>query len=862
MFSFFRHRWDWLSLSVGFLFGLFFGFFLRLLQAGIQRAWTKVRQWRERRLASKTDRFDQRYRQWLLRYLRGQHLAAPLFALEEILQPPLLLPQPPTYLPEDQTFPEDIVTLTVPFSPEWPHLSAFYRAPTLSLPQALAGGANLLLIGPPGAGKTTALFYLAWGILQQDEAVGALTEKLPLYLHAADFASLDDPESWADDLLAPLREALPSDLPDSLRDRLGQRLAAYLAHDRVLLLLDGFDELPLAAQRPVAEYVGRLLRDYPHLRIVAAAAPDFYDGLTRLGFIPLPLAPWGAEQAQRFLTQWGRQWRRHIAPNLQAAPPEVDALLLNRWLLADQPVTSPLALTLQAWAAYAGDLLGQRLSDALEAYLRRLIPQLDRVRPALHFLALELLSAGQAALPRKQIGRHVEDFTDDASLEEGPSPSEGATSLEETFPETTSAGTQEEEAEAPELASTRKVRRLLPDLLEIGLLTHHGKDRLGFAHPVIWAYLAGQGMAKSYNETPLRQGEWWAVKTQALRFAAVSGGGADWARYALEHSEAPLYRELRWLAQALPETSAAAPWRAPLLRRLADLFSDPLTPLGLRVDALIALALSGETGVGVLFRKLLTHRDAGVRRLAALGCGLLRDQKAVAALGDSLYDEDVFVQQAAALALVAIGTEDALTAVAQLLLRGNDLQRRAAAEALANHPQEGHPTLQEGATLDDLLVRRAVVYGLARIAEPWARELLEKIQLEDDEWVVRTAAAQAVEALQSQSAWIPRPPRPLHDEPWLLAFAADRGMGVPPGEAAYEVLRQCLREGDDAQVLAALGRVIFEPDHDWSAELYALLYGGTGEQQEAALLALRHLAAAGVALPNPLQYGLGKGIRQ
>ncbi len=858
MFSFFRHRWDWLSLSVGFLLGLFFGFFLRLLQAGIQRAWAKVRQWREGRLASKTDRFDQRYRQWLSRYLRGQHLAAPLFALEEILQPPLLLPQPPTYLPEDQTFPEDIVTLTVPFSPEWPHLSAFYRAPTLSLPQALAGGANLLLIGPPGAGKTTALFYLAWGILQRDEAVGALTEKLPLYLHAADFTSLDDPESWADDLLAPLREALSPDLPDPLRDRLGQRLGAYLANNRLLILLDGFDELPLAAQRPVVEYVGRLLRAYPQLRMVAAAAPDFYDGLTSLGFVPLPLAPWDAEQAQRFLTQWGRQWRRHIAPNLQAAPPEVDALLLNRWLLADQPVTTPLALTLQAWAAYAGDLLGPRLSDALEAYLRRLIPQLDRARPALHFLALELLSAGQAALPRKQIGRHV-DFAEEAP-DEAPPPSEEAEPLEAPSSEAV-AGSQEEVAEAPELASTRKVRRLLPELLEVGLLTHHGRDRVGFAHPAIWAYLAGQAMAQLHNEAPLRQGEWWAVKTQALRFAAAFGGGADWALYALERSEAPLFRELRWLAQALPETSAVAPWRAPLLRRLADLFSDPLTPLGLRIDALIALALSGETGVGVLFRKLLTHRDAGVRRLAALGCGVLRDQKAVAALSDSLYDEDLFVQQAAALALVAVGTEDALTAVAQLLLRGNDAQRRAAAEALANHPQEGHPTLQEGATLEDLLVRRAVVYGLARVAEPWARELLEKIQLEDDEWVVRTAAAQVVEALQSQAVWIPKPPGPLHDEPWLLAFAADRGMGVPPGEAAYEILRQCLREGDDTQVLAALGRVIFEPDHDWTAELYALLYGGTEEQQEAALLALRHLAAAGVALPNPLQYGLGQGIR-
>ena len=34
--------------------------------------------------------------------------------------------------------------------------------------------------------------------------------------------------------------------------------------------------------------------------------------------------------------------------------------------------------------------------------------------------------------------------------------------------------------------------------------------------------------------------------------------------------------------------------------------------------------------------------------------------------------------------------------------------RRAAAESLANDPQEGHAMLQDGATLDDILVRRAV----------------------------------------------------------------------------------------------------------------------------------------------------------
>ena len=135
------------------------------------------------------------------------------------------------------------------------------------------------------------------------------------------------------------------------------------------------------------------------------------------------------------------------------------------------------------------------------------------------------------------------------------------------------------------------------------------------------------------------------------------------------------------------------------------------------------------------------------------------------------------------------------------------------------------------------------------------------MQVEDGEWVVRAAAAQVVEALQHRASWAPQPHPALHDEPWLLAFAADQGVGVPPSDAAYDVLRDCLRLGSDEQVVAALERVVFEPHKDWSAEVYALLYGPKWEQREAALLTLRYLAASGAELPDPLRYGLGRGAR-
>jgi hypothetical protein len=69
-----------------------------------------------------------------------------------------------------------------------------------------------------------------------------------------------------------------------------------------------------------------------------------------------------------------------------------------------------------------------------------------------------------------------------------------------------------------------------------------------------------------------------------------------------------------------------------------------------------------------------------------------------------------------------IVAEESLEQVATALLHGDDDLRRASAEAFANHPEEGYPLLRDGVTLDDLLVRRATVFGLFRIGDTLAEK--------------------------------------------------------------------------------------------------------------------------------------------
>ena len=87
--------------------------------------------------------------------------------------------------------------------------------------------------------------------------------------------------------------------------------------------------------------------------------------------------------------------------------------------------------------------------------------------------------------------------------------------------------------------------------------------------------------------------------------------------------------------------------------------------------------------------------------------------------------------------------------MAQTLLHADEDLRRAAAKSLANDPKEGHAMLKDGVTMEDILLRRAIVYGLGRVDEPWSTELLQKMRVEDEQWVVRNSANEVLEARKS-----------------------------------------------------------------------------------------------------------------
>ena len=843
-----------ISFVIGFVSGVLFTWLLGRVRPLFAQVREGAKERREAAQVRRTSGLEDNHRRITLRRAQGMHLAASLFSLDDILQEPRLLAPPARVEPGVVGIQEDIISQTLPYMPAWTELAAIYRAPTIGVAEAIAGGSNIVLVGTAGAGKTVALAHLASlaANLKIRLDPNSELEAVPYLYHLAD---LQLPVDGSRDPASPIINAATEHAPVFDLRRLPGFIQQTLKSGQALLLIDGFDELDPAGQGQVVDWFNALLQAYPNVRIVTTGCPNQLHGLIRLGFSPLALIAWDPPRVSRFIQQWGELWSRTSALESlnQTGAEEVDPILLNTWLTVDNSGLTPFELTLKVWGAYAGDSLGSRVLDAIATHVRRLAPSGTPVA-ALELLAMQVVLTLQPIFDPRKARSWVKqyDIVEDK-------PIEGAEPVLQ-------AGVEED----PALSDSQKIRGrrsktveavptygLLSKMVESGLLISHSNNKMRFLHPVLNGYLAGQAIGDNDADTTLLALPDWDGKTIALRYLAARGDASAVADIMLKESDLPLHNSSLAVARWLRDAPREITWRSKAFASLLAILQAEGQPSGLRGQAMAAFVTSGDPGAATLFRQLLSSRSFELLPLAALGSGALKDAKAIDALEELMQAPVGSVRRAICLALVAIGTEKSLEGVARALLQGDEDLRRAAAEALANDPVEGHAILREGATLQDILVRRAVVHGLARVGQPWAMETLQRMQVEDDQWAVRNLATQYLEQLQNLDTRVPRPLSTPSETPWVIAFAGKQKMGVPRGGPATDLLLSAFKQGDTEERLAALPYLKRVANEGIIAALYNAMYGEDPEVREAAYLAVEEIGADGFKLPHPNQFGLG-----
>jgi HEAT repeat protein len=845
---------DPLSFAIGFVAGVLFTWLLSRARPLLTQIRENAKEQRQAAQTRRTSGLEDNYRRITLRRAQGMHLASSLFSLDDILQEPRLIAPPARVEPGVVGIQEDIISQTLPYMPAWPELAAIYRAPTLGVPEAIAGGSNIVIVGAAGMGKTVALAHLASMAANLQVKLDAESglEAVPYLYHVAD---LQLPFDSSKDPVSNIINAAGENAPIFDLRRLPGFIQQTFRNGQALVLIDGFDELDPVGQNHVVEWFKALLQAYPKVRIVTTGCVDQLNGLISLGFNPLALIGWDAPRSLHFIQQWGELWSRMVAIEgwTQTGPVQVDPILLNTWLTNENNGLTPFELTLKAWGAYAGDSLGPRVLDAIATHVRRVAPSGTPVA-ALELLAMQVVLTSQPIFDPRQARGWVKqyDIVEDKPIESAETvtkPEEG-----EEIPLTDSQKIRIKKSRAGEAVPTYG---LLSKMVESGLLVSHSNNKMRFLHPVLNGYLSGQAIGDNDADTTLLALPDWDGKTLSLRYLAARGDASAVADIMLKESNLPLHHSVFAVARWLRDAPRATPWRSKVFSSLLTILQAEGQPLGLRGEAMAAFVSSGDAGATALFRQLLSSRSFELIPLAALGSGALKDMKAIDALEELMQAPVSAVRRATCLALVAIGTEKSLEGVARALLQGDEELRRAAAEALANDPIEGHPVLKEGATLPDILVRRAVVHGLARVGQPWAVEILQQMQVQDDQWAVRNLANQYLEQMQKIDPRVPRRLTTPSESPWLIEFAGKQKMGIPRGGPATDVLLNAFKHGDTEERLAALPYLKRVANEGIIGSLYNAMYGEDPEVREAAFYAIEEIGANGIKLPHPNQFGLG-----
>ena len=708
---------------------------------------------------------DERYRALVAAWARSLIVPAHVAPLDAIfIEPQLLAPSP-----------------TLQSAPETEHARTGHLV--LPLRQTLGDHPQLIILGAPGAGRTMTLAHLALACATIDaegddrgEAVEipkTIRDRLPLYvlLSAMDWSEdeQEQDEQKSDGVSVLLKSAMASIEGSS---GLSNIMRKYLEAGRAIVLADGWDELSPQQRQRVAAWLAELVGALPgNLWLVGAGTRD-YALLTEAGFIPLTVAPWDTRQVEAFAKRWVETYT--TADETPSISPRDLATELQR---AARAGSSPLELALRAFVILSDHQPPAGRAALFSHALDLLLWYEEEQEEKPWLLAAYRSTLGQVALELQQEKRST------ANREE----IEAA--IEAVLP-------------PPEERTARATVHVFGTLTgERGLLRPAGSNRWVFVHPLWQAYLAARQLA-AVDPTSLVERLEDPHWSDVLRFYAELGDMgplvAAWLRSPDDMFRTRLCTLGSWISVA-PEGVA---WRDGAMAVLARTFlqTAPIAPT--RRALAKALAATGVPGVAYLLKQALQHPDAEFRAAAVLGLADVAGEADLPAFETPLEDDDPAVREAAVRGLASLGIDAATRRLEQVLLEGDDTLRPIAAELLVKCGEENVDLLHEMAESEDMMARRAAVSGLK---EEGARGLLEKVAREDEQWIVRSAATTALEEMEKKENISGIAPVPEVEQlPWLISWAAAQGEGVGLGEAAQQMLRRALREGDNSVRLAAV----------------------------------------------------------
>lgn len=858
-----------------------------------------------------TQSSDSRYINNIVRFAQRNHLANTAANLTDILVEPRFLTAPPLAAPL-----EDIVTHSifhvVPHIPDMPVLQEPYNIHTLSIDELSTGDRALALLAPPGSGRTTALMAIMLRALgrtqfkkpidrvQQklDAEEAALDEKkravrikervlleqrakerfaeergmaidsqneagiplfnrlMPVYVHLSDIRADEATYGKEIDPAEPLVRAVQRQLGRVAASTTPSSLYTRLNNGQVLLLIDGYDELAPQEQAAQIEWLKAFISAYRQNFFIITGSPEQHGVLTsEIGLTPVYLRPWSDIDREQAIDNWAAAWSRTGGRRSSVQTPDKEVVQLVK---TNNRLLTPLDLTLKTWSHFSGNVEQDQFGEWVNSFIKRYLPT-DQTEEeiAKYLVTAAALQLDEGYITRARLTTLLDETLPPAEV--SAVTDEPAIPTEPEIPDPLAELTQETEVKPEEKAKDKKAEKkvnptdkFVATLYKNGLLVRYKGGKYRFRHPYIAAYLASQSLQDA-DESILAEKINLLAWRQAVTYSAAHTDLTPFVNTRMSNPTDIIQSNIMKISHWLKYAPQDVGWRMPYIKYLGKVFTAPNQYPLLRERAAAALLTTGDPNISVIFQQATQSIVAQIRQLACLGIGVLGEPEGASAIIPLLKDGGNDVQLAAALGLGAIRTEEALTALVDALTDGSESLRQAVAETLADIPLEGYPTLYDAIQDDEMIVRRAAVFGIKRLKSDWAVVAIYRAFLEDSQWYVRSAAQMAFQEMRFGSGNGPHGYPPPEAITWLNEWAAKRQENIPPGEDANLILVKALQEGDDTVRALAARNVGQLGEVQMAKVLYNTLRDKKSDVRDAAHRSLADIQIqTGKLLPTPI----------
>jgi HEAT repeat protein/energy-coupling factor transporter ATP-binding protein EcfA2 len=748
------------------------------------------------------------------------HLLSAIAPLEDILVPPQLL-FPPKYLyPDFYTTTSSLITQFFPYVPDWPEFSAQFPVDKIDYSLLSNINAKTLITGHPGSGKTTLLSALAIHIIQDRK-----NDTLPLYLSAKSIMPLLEKET---DVLDLLSAAFAEENPLITSNQIFFILKDKLNDKKVILLVDDADHMHPDEIDILFEFLAKAETDLNLSKIVVATNPNAIGKGLAKHFFPLTLASWSATEQADYLSTIQLTWDDCRFPNTHGKSDHLQSAILTKWIHDDTLYNSPFNLTVRAWLLNSGSPLGFNIFDYLiNAVELHAIPISELKNISL--FAFALIKSKRSTLAVSEANELL-------------AKSEKSYEYLNPFSQTELAESANSMTEVHENG--------FKGLLEASIITIDSFDRLSFTSPIWAGFFANliqcDDIQNWYSNDYLN----WSYANEFMRFATINNVAERWYEILFrKETPFPFNNTHLKLARFLSDLSFDHPVRNGLLKWIAKSAFQTKLPPAERAQLFAALLLSRDPSVPKLLLEFQGMPNADIRFLSTLTYAGFSNINTFNAFIEQLSDDDQNVRNAASLAFYSLNSKKSIDFLIDILLQGDEYMKQTAAESIAFIDTIKKELLSEAITSEDLLIRRAAVYGLSRITEQWSLDILSRVAIEDGQWIVRNAATQVVENQDVfRTNLIPVLPHPSN-APWLISFASKLGKGIPKSGFVKDILITALENGNVDEKISAMNYLRVIPDADVIKTLLPLVAHKNRSIQQASAIALWYIEKILGAIP-------------